>query len=98
MRNIQTIAALVGMLLLATISSGAGGVPGVHASRKSVLTYIGTYTGGEAKGIYATRFERENGSFSAPVLAAEVVNPTFLAVHPNARWLYAVNETDSFDR
>src|ERR1051325_7345483 len=33
---------------------------------------------------------------SSPTLAAETTNPTFLAVHPNQRFLYAANETDKF--
>jgi 6-phosphogluconolactonase len=32
-----------------------------------------------------------------PVLAAESVNPSFLALHPSGRFLYAINEVDSFE-
>ena len=64
---------------------------------KELLAYFGTYTGARSKGIYCARFDPAKGAFTPPVLAAETVNPTFLAVHPKRPWLYAVNETDRFD-
>src|SRR5207247_1698146 len=36
------------------------------------------------------------GDLSAPVLASETVNPSFLTVHPNRRYLYAVGEIADF--
>jgi 6-phosphogluconolactonase len=59
--------------------------------------YVGTYTGAKSKGIYACRWDATAGRLSAPELAAETPNPSFLALHPNRRFLYAVSETDSFD-
>ena len=70
------------------------------------LMYFGTYTGfkfvshsatigvGEShsKGIYVSRFHAATGEMSEPELAAEIVNPSFLTVHPNHRFLYAVSE------
>jgi 6-phosphogluconolactonase len=58
------------------------------------LVYFGTYTGGRSKGIYVSRLDRESGRLSAPELAAEARNPSFLAVHPSGKFLYAVNEVD----
>ncbi len=56
------------------------------------LVYIGTYTGPKSKGIYAWRYDAATGR-SAPLgLVAETANPSFLAAHPNGRYLYAVNE------
>jgi 6-phosphogluconolactonase len=54
--------------------------------------YIGTYTGPESKGIYSFRFDSESGKLTGPDLAVESSNPSFLAVHPNGRYLYAANE------
>lgn len=56
--------------------------------------FIGTYTGGESssKGIYTAVFDTATGSLSKPELAAELRNPSFLAVHPNGTHLYAVIE------
>ena len=68
--------------------------------------YFGTYTGfkfvshsatigvGEShsKGIYVSRFHAATGEMSEPELAAEIINPSFLTVHPNHRFLYSVSE------
>jgi 6-phosphogluconolactonase len=54
--------------------------------------YFGTYTRGESKGIYMARFDAANGRFSAVELAAETPNPSFLAIHPSKRFLFAVSE------
>lgn len=62
----------------------------------TMLVYIGTYTGPHSKGIYVSRFDARTGSLSVPELAAETKNPTFLALHPNRRFLYAVGEMSSF--
>ena len=56
------------------------------------LAYIGTYTRPPSQGIYAWRFEAASGKLTRLGLAAETSNPTFLAVHPNQRFLYAANE------
>jgi 6-phosphogluconolactonase len=54
--------------------------------------YIGTYTGGKSKGIYRCEFDAATGKLSEPTLVAETTNPSFLAVHPSHRYLYAVGE------
>lgn len=58
--------------------------------------YIGTYTGSGSQGIYQVEFDAETGRLSVPELAAAMTHPTFLAVHPNHRFLYAVSEVDRF--
>ena len=57
-----------------------------------MLLYIGTYTREESRGVYVCQFQPATGELSAPALAEETVNPTFLALHPNGKFLYAVNE------
>jgi len=63
----------------------------------SYLVYVSTYTVRESKGIYVYRF---HGGRLTPLgtggLAAETVNPSFVAVDPGSRYLYAVNETETF--
>src|SRR5437870_11275852 len=61
------------------------------SSTDQMLVYIGTYTGAKSKGIYLSRFDSATGKLASPELAAETKNPTFLAVHPNRRFLYAVS-------
>ncbi len=58
------------------------------------LVYFGTYTGAQSKGIYVSRFDPATGTLSAPELAAATRNPSFLALHPGGRFLYAVGEVD----
>jgi 6-phosphogluconolactonase len=62
-----------------------------------MLVYIGTYTGKKSEGIYMARFDDGTGKLSTPELAAKMKNPSFLAVHPNGQFLYAVGEIDQFD-
>ncbi len=59
---------------------------------EQVRVYVGTYTGRGSKGIYAFEFNLQTGEASQPRLVAETPNPSFLAIHPSLRFLYAVNE------
>jgi 6-phosphogluconolactonase len=62
------------------------------AEKDRFLVYVGSYTGARSKGIYAWRFDAATGVATPLGLAAEAVNPSFLAVHPNNRYLYATSE------
>lgn len=65
---------------------------------KRYLTYIGTYTEKtKSKGIYAFRFDDTSGKLSFIGVAAETADPSFLASHPNGKYLYAVNELSKFN-
>jgi 6-phosphogluconolactonase len=61
-----------------------------------VLLFVGTGTATGSKGIYAYRFDPANGALSPPALAAEAPSPSFLALSPDRRTLFAVNEVDSY--
>jgi len=56
------------------------------------IVYVGTYTRQQNRGIYAFRFDPASGKTISIGLVAEAANPSFLAIHPNGRFLYAVNE------
>jgi 6-phosphogluconolactonase len=81
---------------IATLSVAAfailGPLAGMGAAQGEETIYVGTYTGGPSKGIYSYRFQASTGRLTPIGLAAETSNPSFLAVHPNRRFLYAVNE------
>lgn len=64
---------------------------------QDVWLYIGTYTNQGSKGVYASKFNLKTGDISAPELVAETPNPTFLAIHPSRRFLYAANEVGEFN-
>lgn len=57
------------------------------------LVYVGTYTQTSSKGIQVARFDSATGRLGEFTLAAEAVNPSFLAISPNRRHLYAVSES-----
>ncbi len=57
--------------------------------------YIGTYTSGSSKGIYRFDFDLTTGQLSGKTLAGEAVDPSFVAIHPNQRFLYAVDEKNA---
>ncbi|MFQ5808091.1 MAG: lactonase family protein [Armatimonadota bacterium] len=59
---------------------------------KAMLVYIGTYTRGESEGIYVHRLDMATGELVSTGQAAETANPSFLALHPKAGFLYAVGE------
>ena len=56
------------------------------------FVYVGTYTDGRSKGIYLYRFAAATGILTPEGLAAESPDPSFLAVSPDHRYLYASNE------
>jgi 6-phosphogluconolactonase len=68
------------------------------AAGKSWLVFWGTYTEGNSpygkgsKGIYVSRFDSGTGKLTEAELAGESVNPSWILVHPNGRYLYAANE------
>jgi 6-phosphogluconolactonase len=59
--------------------------------------YVGTYTRGSSRGIYAYRFNNPTGKTTPIGLVAETENPSFLAIHPNQRFLYAANEVEMYE-
>jgi 6-phosphogluconolactonase len=61
-----------------------------------VTVYVGTYTDGTSRGIYRFSLDLGTGKASVPVLAGEARNPSFLALHPSGRFLYAVSEVGDF--
>lgn len=64
------------------------------AMAAETLVFIGTYTRGESKGIYAFKMNDKTGALAPLGVVAETQSPSFLAIHPNGKYLYAVNETN----
>jgi 6-phosphogluconolactonase len=82
------------LLLVLLISTLLAAAPGEEHG--TYLFYVGTYTeeGSKSKGIYVYRFDAETTEITPLGLAAETTNPSFVALHPNGRFLYAVNGVD----
>ena len=53
---------------------------------------VGTYTSGRSKGIYTFRFNADTGDLQPLATPAETVNPSYLVVSPDKKFVYAVNE------
>ena len=63
---------------------------------KHYILYVGTYTNGESKGIYAYRYDASTGSMQSLGLAAETQNPSFLVADAKGEHLFAVNELQKY--
>jgi 6-phosphogluconolactonase len=82
--------------LLGLVIIGAAVAP-VSGARAERVVYIGTYTEKTAsKGIYAFRFDDGSGALTPIGLVAETPSPSFLTASANGRFVYAVNELQSF--
>lgn len=86
MSHLVLIAAVVSLAWLAS--------PAMAADRAgSYWVYIGTSSGKPHQGIYLGQLDIATGTLKMIGLAAESPNPSFLALHPNGRFLYAVAES-----
>ena len=87
-------ASLLLVILLSTLLAAAAPAE----QRGKYIFYVGTYTedGSKSKGIYAYRFDADTAQITSLGLAAETTNPSFVALHPNGRFLYAVNEVGNY--
>ncbi len=65
------------------------------AERPSKRIFVGTYTKKASRGIYCYRWMPQSGEMVEIGLAVETSNPSFLALSPNRKDLYAVNEEGS---
>ena len=90
----------IGILFLAALTGGCGNSapepsdPMQPEIPQHYLAYFGTFTRGEhgSKGIYVSRFDASSGRMGPILLALEAEDPSYLAVHPNHRFLYSTNE------
>jgi len=82
-------------VLVLVLTAFAAAAPAPHGK---YLFYVGTYTeeGSKSKGIYAYQFDPNTGQITSLGLDAETTNPSFLALHPNGKYLYAVNEVGNY--
>jgi 6-phosphogluconolactonase len=86
-------------LLFAIAPLVAFTVSGAAATHnRKYIFFVGTYTegGSKSKGIYAYSYDAETVQIAPLGLAAETTNPSWVTVHPNGRFLYAVNEVGNY--
>jgi 6-phosphogluconolactonase len=103
-RRVYALTVLALTILIAPRLSSLARAQATPASIGNYLVYVGTYTSTGSnpakstgsKGIYAYRFDSSSGEIEPLGLAAESEQPSFLAVDPTGKYLYAVNETDTY--
>lgn len=66
------------------------------AEGKMMTFYVGTYTGPKSKGIYMLKLDPATGSLSRPELVGQMKDPSYLAIHPTGKFLYAIGEVNEF--
>ena len=91
--------ASIGLIIptLFAASASFGDTTMTSSGKNPCFVYFGTYTGTKSQGIYVSRFDPVTGKLGAPELAAGTKNPSFVAIHPNHRFLYAVGEFSTGD-
>jgi 6-phosphogluconolactonase len=98
MKITRRIFALLLLLSAPLLLLARAQTPEKPAAKGQYIAYVGTYTSKtNSKGIYAYRFDAEKGQLTPIGVAAESVDPSFLAIHPNGKYLYAVNEIGNFN-
>jgi 6-phosphogluconolactonase len=60
-------------------------------AQKEHYLVVGTYTGGKSEGVYVYKFSGSDASFKE-VSHVKTSNPSFVAVSPDQRFVYAVHE------
>jgi 6-phosphogluconolactonase len=76
--------------------AASGSLASGEGAGKSELLLVGTQTTGASKGIYAYTFDESTGELKQTGLAAETPSPTFMALAPGGKRLFAANEVDHF--
>src|SRR6185312_505792 len=57
--------------------------------------YLGSYAPATQPGIYAFTLDGNSGQLTPGWTFTGIVHPSFVALHPNKRWLFAVSETSA---
>jgi 6-phosphogluconolactonase len=69
--------------------------------KNRALAYVGTYTGGvgggsNGEGIYRFEMNTSTGELTHRKLVAKTPDPSWIAIHPAKKYLYAVNEVSDY--
>jgi 6-phosphogluconolactonase len=81
-------------LVVAMLALGMTGFAG--AARETCLVYTGSYSDPKNEGIQVFSLDLSSGALTKVGGATGVKNPSFLAIHPSKKFIYAVGETDEF--
>lgn len=72
-----------------------------RVSARKTLAYVGTYTGAvgagsNGEGIYRFGMDGASGELMRRTLVAKTPNPSWIAIHPSRKYLYAVSEVRDY--
>jgi 6-phosphogluconolactonase len=89
-------------LALAHSTLGAAASLANRTRSNKILAYVGTYTGiagsgSNGEGIYLFEMDVLTGELSHRKLAAKIENPSWIAIHPSKKYLYAANEISNYN-
>jgi 6-phosphogluconolactonase len=93
-REFLKVAGLASLGLTLPHSTFARVLDGERAGE--LLVYVGTYTAGKSEGIYLYSLNLSSGELKHVATTKGVKDPSFLALAPSRRYLYAVNEVEEF--
>ncbi len=94
MRYISRRSACFHMLLAGPVLSFSRQLAAQTPHQKGTqLIYVGTYS----KGIYGFRYDASNANLEPVGYLGEIENPSFLILHPDHHYLYAVSELTGHD-
>ncbi|KQW07028.1 lactonase family protein [Streptomyces sp. Root369] len=81
----------------AAVSPSPAKTPSAPAPAGPRPLYLGTYTSAEGggNGIGVARYDPDSGRITGTGTITGVTNPSYLALHPDGRTLYAVDEQDA---
>src|SRR4029077_11057328 len=83
----------ISLFMAPFVFSVAGGSADQPTANRKYRVFVGTYTTKtNRKGIYSFRFDAATGKITAMGGAAETPDPSWVAVHPSGKFLYAANE------
>jgi 6-phosphogluconolactonase len=85
---------LAGLAVSPLAARGAWGQS--SGGSEGAVLFVGTGTNTGSKGTYAYLFDSSSGALKPLGLAAEAPSPSFLALSPDGKTLFAVNEIDTY--
>lgn len=94
----KVFVAMIAMLVMAGITVSESSHTPPMKIESEYWVYVGTamYNDGPTKTLYVCRFNTRTGALKVVGVAAETLNPGFIAVHPSGQFLYAVNELGEY--
>lgn len=83
---------LASLTVLAAVVSGSA-----EPAADKVTVYIGSYADAKAEGIHQFTLDMATGALTKAGGTSGIANPSFLAVSPDQKYLYAIGEVGSFN-